>query len=75
MYLSEAQEFTSFNDVDALIWKKEGIAYGDWTGGPNQDGSYEHTIRFKTSDVNIFLYKLTLAYQTIVFILIVYSNK
>ncbi|KAL0267380.1 UNVERIFIED_CONTAM: hypothetical protein PYX00_009669 [Menopon gallinae] len=49
MYLSEAREFKSFNDMEALFWKKQGIMYGDWTGGPNGDGSYEHRTRFKPS--------------------------
>lgn len=45
VYLSESENFKRFDDQQSLIWFEEGLVYGDWYGGPNQDGSrvLEHT--------------------------------
>ena len=40
VYLSENPTFDSFNDSNALFWYQPDIVYGDWAGGPNNDGSY-----------------------------------
>ncbi|XP_052697310.1 putative lipid scramblase CLPTM1 [Crassostrea angulata] len=40
IYLSEQEDFTDFNNEDALFWSLKGLEYGDWTSGPNGDGSY-----------------------------------
>lgn len=39
VYLSESENFKQFNDPRSLIWFEEGLIYGDWYSGPNQDGS------------------------------------
>ncbi|EFN88050.1 Cleft lip and palate transmembrane protein 1-like protein, partial [Harpegnathos saltator] len=39
VYLSESENFKNFNDPQSLIWFEEGLVYGDWYSGPNQDGS------------------------------------
>lgn len=44
-YLSD-NEFIRNVDEENLIWKLHGIVYGDWTGGPNGDGSYTHSLDF-----------------------------
>lgn len=31
--------FNAFNDEAALFWKETDLVYGDWTSGPNGDGS------------------------------------
>lgn len=39
IYLSEFESFKRFDDPQSLIWFEEGLVYGDWYSGPNQDGS------------------------------------
>ncbi|BFZ07705.1 hypothetical protein BsWGS_10743 [Bradybaena similaris] len=41
VYISEQEEFTDFKNEDALFWMKPGLVYGEWTDGPNADGSFE----------------------------------
>lgn len=50
VYLSEEEILTSFED-SKKIWQKVGLIYGDWTGGPNGDGTYELETEFETSEV------------------------
>ncbi|XP_045624717.1 putative lipid scramblase CLPTM1 [Procambarus clarkii] len=50
VYMCESEHFTTFSDLKALIWLKEDIVYGDWTGGPYGDGTYTHTINFPASE-------------------------
>lgn len=38
-YLSEKEFLRKFED-GKLIWKHEGLVYGDWSAGPDYDGSY-----------------------------------
>merc|ERR1739844_380902 len=38
-----------FNDSNSLVWKHEGLVYGDWTSGPNGDGTYSFSIQFEPS--------------------------
>ena len=49
VFLSEDSEFVNFNDSSALIWKKEGLIYGDWESGPNGDGTYSFSTTLETS--------------------------
>ena len=51
MYLSDTEEFTDFSDPKALIWREKGMVYGDWSSGPNGDGTRIHNIEFETSEV------------------------
>lgn len=39
IYLDEKDVLSNFS-VDKLFWLKEGIEYGDWTGGPSGDGTF-----------------------------------
>lgn len=52
MYISEDQEFKNFEDESLLFWKKTGIVYGDWYGGPNGDGTFIKWTKFTASEVN-----------------------
>ena len=49
VYLSEDPEFVNFNNSESLIWLKEDLIYGDWTSGPNGDGTYEFSTSFEPS--------------------------
>ncbi|CAL8072727.1 unnamed protein product [Calicophoron daubneyi] len=40
VYFSEQAKFDAFNDSNSLFWHKPDLIYGDWSGGPNRDGSY-----------------------------------
>uniref|UniRef100_A0A914VCG2 Cleft lip and palate associated transmembrane protein n=1 Tax=Plectus sambesii TaxID=2011161 RepID=A0A914VCG2_9BILA len=47
VYLSPLEErFSNFADNSALFWKEEGLVYGDWTSGPNKDGTYTQAKTF-----------------------------
>lgn len=50
VYLSETQEFDGFQDDRALVWTQEGLVYGDWTSGADQDGCYAFSTSFPTSE-------------------------
>jgi hypothetical protein len=52
VYLSEDDEFGSFNDSNQLIWVKKGLVYGDWDSGPNGDGTYSFTTEVDTTAVS-----------------------
>ncbi|VDD85786.1 unnamed protein product [Enterobius vermicularis] len=40
VYFSDSMDrFNAFNDEAALFWKETDLVYGDWTSGPNGDGS------------------------------------
>ncbi|XP_071506264.1 putative lipid scramblase CLPTM1 [Diadema antillarum] len=41
VYISEDEIFTDFNNTQQLFWELEDLEYGDWTGGPNGDGTFE----------------------------------
>ncbi|KAL6447230.1 hypothetical protein ACFW04_001484 [Cataglyphis niger] len=50
VYLSEFENFKQFNDPRSLIWFEEGLIYGDWYSGPNQDGSKTFEYSFVPSE-------------------------
>ncbi|XP_049789358.1 cleft lip and palate transmembrane protein 1 homolog [Schistocerca nitens] len=50
VYVSEQETFKEFDEPDALIWKKEGLVYGDWYSGPNGDGTYVHNTELIASE-------------------------
>ncbi|KAK6640179.1 hypothetical protein RUM44_011865 [Polyplax serrata] len=50
MYISEDQEFKDFNNELSLFWKKTGILYGDWYGGPNGDGTFTKWTQITASE-------------------------
>jgi hypothetical protein len=41
-YISEMDEFTDFNNKNALLWSVENIEYGNWYDGPMNDGTFTH---------------------------------
>ena len=49
VYLSEQAEFGDFDVPESLVWKKEGLIYGDWTMGENSDSIFEFTSQFAIS--------------------------
>ncbi|KAF7380979.1 hypothetical protein HZH68_015854 [Vespula germanica] len=49
IYLSEAEDF-KFDDPKALIWLEQGLIYGDWYSGQNNDGSRNLQYTFTPSD-------------------------
>ncbi|XP_076655098.1 putative lipid scramblase CLPTM1 [Halictus rubicundus] len=50
VYLSESENFHQFDDPRALVWKEEGLIYGDWYGGPTNDGQRYLEYKFTPSD-------------------------
>ena len=34
---------------ESLVWKKEGLSYGDWNMGENSDSIFEHSTQFGIS--------------------------
>jgi Cleft lip and palate transmembrane protein 1 (CLPTM1) len=50
IYMSEDSDFKKFNDPSSLIWFREGLVYGDWSSGKNNDGTYTQSIKFKASE-------------------------
>lgn len=51
VFLSEEENFDKFDDPTALIWKQEGLEYGDWEAGPHGDGTYNLNYNIQTSEV------------------------
>lgn len=39
VYLSESEKFKDFNNSKAKVWTEYGLIYGDWSSGPENDGS------------------------------------
>lgn len=52
VYLSEDSYMSEIDDKD-LIWKKTNLVYGDWSSGPNNDGTYTMQTSFTPSKVPI----------------------
>ena len=63
MYISEDLEFKNFDDESSLFWKKTGIVYGDWYGGPNGDGTYNKWTTLTASEVNPFSFTINVYYS------------
>nr|CAD7261209.1 unnamed protein product [Timema shepardi] len=55
VYISERKDFSEFNNPDALVWRQDGLTYGDWTSGPAGDGSRTMSTNINTSEYK-FLY-------------------
>ncbi|TMS37155.1 hypothetical protein L596_004147 [Steinernema carpocapsae] len=52
MYLSDSNDrFEDFDNADSLLWKESGLVYGDWTSGPNGDGSIVKSVTLPTPEV------------------------
>jgi len=50
VYLSEQEEFGDFEVPESLVWKMEGLSYGDWTMGQSSDSIFEHSTQFGISE-------------------------
>ncbi|XP_047509749.1 cleft lip and palate transmembrane protein 1 homolog [Pieris napi] len=48
-YISE-HEFLDNLEHGQLIWKETNLVYGDWFGGPNNDGTYTHSTSIVPSE-------------------------
>jgi len=48
----ESKPIRDFNN-SKLLWKQEGLIYGDWYSGPNGDGIYTHDITVPISKVEL----------------------
>ena len=55
VYVSDQEDFTDFKNEKALFWLERGVVYGDWSGGDNEDGSYEMSGQIEASEVFIDL--------------------
>lgn len=53
VYISEEEFFNDFSNQDYLFWENENVEYGDWTSGPNGDGSVTYTDVIKATDTMI----------------------
>lgn len=51
MYLAEEQHFTDFNNSEKLIWHEKEIKFGNWTDGPQMDGSRLYSTTIQASEV------------------------
>merc|ERR1719189_1446946 len=50
IYISEQDDFNEFNMPESLVWKQEGLKFGDWTAGPNSDSVFEFSTQLEASD-------------------------
>lgn len=57
VYLSEDSFLTDIDDKE-LIWKKTDLIYGDWSSGPNNDGTYTVETSFTPSKVYFTVLKV-----------------
>lgn len=48
-YVSEKEFYNNMDDSD-LVWKRTGLVYGDWLGGPNSDGTFTHSTTLTPTD-------------------------
>nr|CAD7570481.1 unnamed protein product [Timema californicum] len=56
VYISERKDFSEFNNPDALVWRQDGLTYGDWTSGPAGDGSRTMSTNINTSETGKGVY-------------------
>ncbi|XP_067623768.1 putative lipid scramblase CLPTM1 [Eurosta solidaginis] len=49
VWLSENANDVDFKKQTNLIWLQEDLVYGDWSSGPNRDGTYTHHVKLKAS--------------------------
>lgn len=50
VYMGESEVFEDFGNPDAHVWTEKNLIYGDWSSGPNNDGSRVLTHNFTPSD-------------------------
>lgn len=51
VFLSENEQYPDFDNPHSLIWKHDNLVYGDWTGGPYEDGTYKLSTKLSTTEV------------------------
>ena len=51
VYLAEEQHFTDFNNSEKLVWHERGLKFGNWTDGPQMDGSRLFSTNIQASEV------------------------
>ena len=51
--MDEEKEFLGFNDTDKLIWHEKGLKFGNWTDGPQMDGSRLFSTSIQASKVRV----------------------
>ena len=50
VYLSEFETFNEFGNPEAHVWTETGLIYGDWSSGPDNDGSRVFIHKFTPSE-------------------------
>ncbi|XP_058944990.2 putative lipid scramblase CLPTM1 [Pocillopora verrucosa] len=50
VYLAEEQHFTDFNNSEKLVWHERGLKFGNWTDGPQMDGSRLFSTNIQASE-------------------------
>lgn len=48
VYVKESEVFENFDE--GLFWMEDGLNYGDWTSGINEDGSFEKSSTLEISE-------------------------
>lgn len=51
VYISENDKFTQFSDEKSLVWNLEEIEYGNWSIGPNNDGTFTKSLNVQLTEV------------------------
>ena len=51
VYLAEEKHFTDFNNTEKLIWHEENLRFGNWTDGPQMDGTRLFSTTIEASEV------------------------
>lgn len=49
--MAEENHFTDFNNTEKLIWHERGLQFGNWTDGPQMDGSRLFSTTIEASEV------------------------
>lgn len=49
IYLSDNFDTVNYKNPKNLLWLQEGLTYGDWYSGNNNDGSYMNSMTIKTT--------------------------
>ena len=55
VFVSEQERFKDFKNPASLFWLEEELVYGDWTSGPNSDGSFMKSGQLPISEVKSYV--------------------
>ncbi|GAB0089244.1 cleft lip and palate transmembrane protein 1 [Sergentomyia squamirostris] len=50
VYISEDYNFADFDRSEFLVWQHNGLVYGDWNSGPENDGVFTYSTQFSASE-------------------------